>query len=320
MLKQSLILGSLISIALLIYVFYGLDWAVFLQTWQHIQISYLLIAALILWLILWLRAWRWLIISHISASHFIAVWQALNIGYLGNLIYPARAGEVMRVFAFAHLTKTPMAHSLSSSILDRLMDMLLGSLVLLGVLTVHGTQRFGETVLHSAKNLFIVLCLALIALLLWLPHWLRWIEGWRFAETATWKQRGQQWLLQALHSIHPLRHPLRLLLVLTVNSLIFALDYALLWCLLIAFGWNLPYMAAVTTGVFIMLGAMLPTAPGYIGIYQIAAVLGLGLYQIAEAQALAFSIVYQLMSFAIIGTQGGIILFYKGLHFNKASR
>jgi len=320
MLKQGLILGTLISLALLIYVFYGLDWQAFWQAWQNIKISYLLLAVLLLWLILWLRAWRWLIVSHIDKSHFIAVWQALNIGYFGNLVYPARAGEVMRVFAFSHLTKTSMAHSLSSSILDRLLDMLMGSAVLLWVLAIHGAQRFGESVLYSAQSLFLFICISLLIVLLWLPRWLRWVEGWRFAENANWKQRGQTWLLQALSAINPLRHPWRLLGVLLLNSLIFALDYALLWSLFLAFNWTLPYMAAVTMGVFIMLGATLPSAPGYIGVYQIAAVVGLGLYQVAEAEALALSIVCQLLNFAVLGTQGGIIIFYKGLHFNKVAQ
>ncbi len=316
MLKNSLILGSLISFALLIYVFYGLDWQSFWQAWQGLQFEKVLLACVIFWLLLWLRAWRWALVSHVKGQ-LLAIWQALNIGYLGNLIYPARAGEVMRVFAFSHFTHSTMAHSLSSSVLDRLLDILMASLVLLFVLAVHGSEQFGSAVLHSTQSLFVLIVLGLLILLLGLPKWLRWVEGWRFAETATWKQRGQTWLIQALSAIHPLRHPLRLLAILLVNCLIFALDYFLLWLLFRAFGWSLPYMAAVTTGVFMMLGASLPSAPGYIGVYQVAAVLGLGLYQVAEAQALAFSIVYQLMSFVLIGVQGGVIMFYKHIPMNR---
>ena len=60
-----------------------------------------------------------------------------------------------------------------------------------------------------------------------------------------------------------------------LSALAFSLDYSAFWLMLRAFDWSLPVQAAMTVGVFLAIGSLLPAAPGYVGIYQVACVLAL---------------------------------------------
>jgi len=88
-----------------------------------------------------------------------------------------------------------------------------------------------------------------------------------------------------------------------LNLCAMGLDCAGYWLVLRGFGWSLPVSAAVTVDVFLGAGASVPSAPGYLGIYQAACVLALRLYGIGETQALAYSIVVQVFTILIITVQ-----------------
>jgi hypothetical protein len=89
--------------------------------------------------------------------------------------------------------------------------------------------------------------------------------------------------------------------------LAYCVDYAILWLFLGAFEWSLPIHAAMTVGVLLAIGSMLPAAPGYIGIYQIACLLALGPYGIGESAALAYSVVAQGATLLVIGLLGAVV-------------
>jgi uncharacterized membrane protein YbhN (UPF0104 family) len=87
-----------------------------------------------------------------------------------------------------------------------------------------------------------------------------------------------------------------------------------------AIGFDLGLVAAVTVGVILHAGVSLPSAPGYVGVYQVASVIGLGLFGIGVADAVAFSVLHQLLGFAIyLVTGGSSVLFYRSPRFNTAA-
>ncbi|RIK31062.1 MAG: hypothetical protein DCC55_36795 [Chloroflexi bacterium] len=73
-----------------------------------------------------------------------------------------------------------------------------------------------------------------------------------------------------------------------------------MWLVILAFGWTLPFWAAVTVGVFVAAGTSLPSAPGYVGVYQAACMLALGIYGIDGASAVAYAAVLQLLNLVVI--------------------
>src|SRR5512138_2759194 len=90
-------LGILISVVLLYTSLRGLKIA---ETWEVLK------TAQYLWLIpgvavyfvgVWVRAWRWhYLLRPLKKIPTHTMFPVVAIGYMGNNVYPARAGEVLR--------------------------------------------------------------------------------------------------------------------------------------------------------------------------------------------------------------------------------
>ncbi len=311
----AIILGTTLSFALLIYVFYDLDWQQFWTSLKNIHLLGILIASLIFATNILLRSLRWQLIAGIPVTNFKPFWQATNIGYLGNIIYPARAGEVLRIIAIHHFIALPLSRAVTSSVIDRMLDvMFLGGFTLI-LLWIHGHQlnpSFGQGVIYIALCSVIVLSIIVI----YARRWHQWLEQ---KQLPRWKLL-HEWILHGLESVDTFRHTRHLPTTFIITLTVFLLDYYAMWQILLAFGWELPFSAGLAVGVFTVLGASLPSAPGFVGIYQVACIFALGLYNIEQSQAVAYSIILQLTLFLVVGIQGTIAAITCGFNFSKESQ
>src|SRR3954471_8373182 len=66
--------------------------------------------------VFWIRAWRWkaLLDSVKPDTTFHSRFSATMIGFMGNNVFPARAGEFMRAFALTHEEQIPIGASVAS--------------------------------------------------------------------------------------------------------------------------------------------------------------------------------------------------------------
>ena len=63
-----------------------------------------------------------------------------------------------------------------------------------------------------------------------------------------------------------------------------------LWAMMVAYGLQLPFLAAIVVLLVINLGVSLPNAPANVGSYQFFCVLGLSVFQVEKTTATGFSI------------------------------
>jgi uncharacterized protein (TIRG00374 family) len=309
-----IVFGTLLSIVLLVIVFSRLDWSSFFTALKTIRIPELLIAAIVIMLNIALRSLRWTLVARMPLAQFKHFWQAANIGYLGNMIYPARAGEVLRIVAIHNFTPLVLGRAITSAVIDRMFDMIVMGVFTLLVLWVH-SHRVDPSIGKGVIGVFILATIFLIVLILSANQLHSLVQRWM--AQGKWQERLQQWLLHALEGIQAIRQTSHLLIVLLITTSVFVLDYFWMWQIMAAFGWHLPFETALTVGVFLLLSISLPSAPGYIGIYQVACVLALGLYGIDETLAVAYSIVLQLLTFAIMGIQGMLVTVYCGFNLSR---
>jgi uncharacterized protein (TIRG00374 family) len=105
-----------------------------------------------------------------------------------------------------------------------------------------------------------------------------------------------------------------LLYLFFLSALIWLLDVLAIYVLLKAFGFTLPALASFVVMIILIVGIAIPTAPGYIGNWHFACVLGLSFFGLAKAEALSFAVVYHFLSMIIVVVLGGAFL-----PFNKFS-
>jgi uncharacterized protein (TIRG00374 family) len=312
--KFFVVFGSLLSLILLVIVFSMLDWQAFFTALKTVQLSKVFLAGGMVSLVIVLRSLRWTLVARMPLAEFKHFWQAANIGYLGNMIYPARAGEVLKVVAIHHFAPLPLGRAISSAVIDRMLDMIVVGCFTLLVLWIH-SQKIDPSVGKGVIGIFIFATLILTLLIVFVDRLFALVQQRTLQKK--WQQRLQEFILHGLEGIQLFRHAHNIVIVLLLTTLIFMLDYFWMWQIMAAFGWDLPFEAGLTVGVFLLISISLPSAPGYVGIYQVACVLALALYGIDQSLAVAYSIVLQLITFSIMGGQGMLVTMYCGFNLSR---
>jgi uncharacterized protein (TIRG00374 family) len=71
-----------------------------------------------------LRSWRWqVLLEPIGAVSFRSSFRATVIGFAGNLLLPARAGELIRAYVIGHHERVNVASAFATVIVERLLDL-----------------------------------------------------------------------------------------------------------------------------------------------------------------------------------------------------
>jgi glycosyltransferase 2 family protein len=300
-------LGIAISGIFLLIALQQVEWSLFVQALGGVDAKWLMAAWVFLLLGVGLRTARWNVISGKGAAFFSSFWQAVNLGYLGNMILPARAGEILRMAAIHRLASLPHGFAISSAVADRLFDGLSMGLFLIVVFSYHGQGIADSMAMIWLAFFFVFLGMLLTGFIRYgdkLPANMK-----KILHGFSWTDRIRHWYGQAFEGSQVLRNPRRLWVIVWISLAAFMADILMLFMLLTSFGWELPFMAAVSLAVFLVAGSSLPSAPGYVGIYQVACVLALRLFHVDASGAVALSVVLQMLLLSNFLFFGGIAFF-----------
>jgi uncharacterized protein (TIRG00374 family) len=317
--RGTLVVGIAVGLILIGVFALRLDWREFREAIAQVRWSWIVAGAVALLATIAARGARWLAVSGAGMSAFGAYWNATVVGYVGNALYPGRAGEVLRIAALHHAIRVPPGEALASAFMDRMADVVLLTLMTLYVVAFVAHESFGSGIVVSVVAVAsgFITAFAVAA-----------IFGERLHPLLTrvcarlpghWSERVPRWYLQAVAACRGLANPRRLAATALLSALAFCLDYTAFWLMLRAFDWSLPVQAAMTVGVFLAIGSLLPAAPGYVGIYQVACVLALRWYGINESAALAYSVVMQGTTLAVILALGAVAVLRYGASWTRRS-
>lgn len=295
--KTAGVAGFVVGGLFLAFAFYQVSWGAFLDTVEAIRVGWVAMAAIALLLSMFLRSVRWQLVTGLPWADWPRVWEAACIGYLGTAIYPARAGDFLRIFRLQQLTGIGGGLAIGSAAVDRILDGLALCALLL-VMALAWGSRF-----HAQQGVLVVAMFFLgaaggIALFVIRGHWFQGL----FQRVATLNRVGERldrWYQQSLAGLQILRSPRRVFLVFFVQGLVTFLDVLACWWLFRVFGWNhLPFTAAVVVLIYLAAAFSLPSSPGYVGVYQIATLFALRTFEIEESAAVAYGTVFQVVSLA----------------------
>src|SRR3990172_12910603 len=116
-------LGVLISAVFLFFVVRKLDWVGFWLTLKTANYWWIIPGVAVYFVAVWARAWRWhYLLKPIKAIKTGVMFPITCIGYMGNNIYPARAGEVLRAVVLKRKEGVPISASLATIIVERIFD------------------------------------------------------------------------------------------------------------------------------------------------------------------------------------------------------
>jgi uncharacterized protein (TIRG00374 family) len=302
------------------------------QVWGELarsSIPLFLGAALCATLIFPLRARRWKTILQPVAPNqpFGALWRSTAIGMMANNVLPARAGEIARAYALTRQTSVPFATSIASLAVDRLFDMLV--LLLLAVAAFFDpafpreAKIAGQTLGHLAQGSIVLVALVFVALyaLAFFPQQLvKLFELFARRVSPSLEARGKSILMRFSEGLSVLRSPARFSAVLAWTIAHWLLNALGFWLGFKAVGIELPFTAAMFLQNLIALGVALPSAPGFFGVFEKFATVGLGIYGVDAAAATSWAIGFHILSFIPITVIGAWYFSQLGLHMKDINK
>lgn len=316
--QQSLItglLGLVISSVSLWLVVRRLDWPVVGRVFVTIEPIYLLFAVIILVIGIAIRVARWLLLAQVSVAHFGSFFRGLAIGYMANMLLPARAGELIRCYLVSHYAVVPFVLVLTTVVIERVLDgFFLVCWLALALLLRQATQGIMPVVLGA--SLVFVVGLAIILVLGYLGQPItaiatRLVEGLPVAIAL--RARSIRLLTQLVEGAAVVRQPHQFMLVLFMTLLVWSGDFTFNLSVMRALGWQLPLVASILVSACVGLGSAIPSSPGYVGIYQASVALALSSFPVSPEAAFGFSVIMQAVNLLVCIGLGSLALLSIGL-------
>jgi uncharacterized protein (TIRG00374 family) len=320
------VVGIALSIALLWWTLRGVSLA---MVWAELARSNLwlfLASSIAATLIFPLRAIRWRVILEPVAPHLTLgpLWRSIAIGGMVNNLVPARAGEIARAYALTKETSVSFASALASLAVDRLFDMVvllgLGVAALLDPSFPRGARIAGQTLGDLAQGsivLVVILVGGLYALAIFPSQLVRGFEIFARKVSPAVEERGKSALLRFGEGLSVLRSPGHFLSVLLWTIAHWLMNALAFWLGFKAVGIDLGFSAALFLQMLVAIGVALPSAPGFFGVFEKFATVGLAIYGISATAATSWAIGFHILSFIPV-TVIGIYYFSRlGLSFGE---
>lgn len=322
------VLGILVSVALLYYAFRGVDLSEVLAGIREADLFLLTLAGAAATAVFPLRAFRWkpLLQPVAPETRYRSRFGATCIGFMANNLLPARVGEFARAYALSRIEPVRVSASFGSLVVERMFDGLAVVLLLLVSLAwptfpeVSGRDFSGPAALLGAAFVVLFLLLLLMAG--------RPVRSVRFMERVALRflpERARKPVVAALEAflegLAAVRD-WRLVLRVSAWSLAVWLMGALgFWLGFRAFGIDVPFIGGVFLGSVIALAVALPSAPGFFGLFEAGARIGLvEVWGVESSRAVAFAIGFHLAGFIPVTVLGLYYVWRLGFSWSEVEK
>lgn len=318
-------LGLLVSIAFLFLALRGLHLEQIIEIVKSAKLSWLWAVAPVYFLSIWFRSLRWhyllLPIKDIRTSE---IYGMTTIGYMGNNIFPARAGELLRSIVLKHKHKIPIAAALASIIIERIID----GVVMLGFVFFN----LGELNRLTESSGFVgsIRSLALWGSILFISILIVFLLAAKFPGRVnraifqifhrilpqTWQTKVFNTTKRFFTGIEALNSTKILVNVMMISILIWLLETGVYWIVMQAFPFRVSYFALMLMNGILNLSTTLPSAPGYIGTFDAPGIALLGAYGVEKNLAAGFTLVLHAALWLPITLLGAYFFTREGLNWS----
>jgi uncharacterized protein (TIRG00374 family) len=300
-------LGFALTAVCLYYAFRSTNWAEAIELAKHANYFLLLLSAIAATGMFPLRAIRWRSILDpvVPNAPLVPLWRSIAIGMMVNNVALLRAGEIARVFAVTReVPAVTFSTGFASLVVDRVFDAVV-VLLLLGIAVVAGhfpvsTQIAGYSFARIAIGFAVVPVAMLIVLyaLVFVPDTLiRIFEMFARRVSPTIERRGSEILRKFADGLSVLRSPKHFAAVFWWTLLHWLLQPVAFWLAFRAFGIDVPWSATLLVQGIIVILVALPGAPGFFGMFELGATIGLGVYGVDASLASTWALVFHVASF-----------------------
>ncbi len=323
-------LGVLISALFLWLALRGLNLAAFWTAVRSARYAWILPGVAVYLLGLWVRAWRWhYLLRPVQKIPCRETFPITCIGYMGNNIYPARAGEVLRAVILKRRRGVPVSASLATIIVERIFDgvvMLAFVFLNLPELTslatadsgfvgnLHDLTMFGVGIFFGMLGLFLLAAM--------FPRFTAGMGRWLIQRLipARWRTQAGGILERFLAGLASLRSPLNVFMVFLTSLAIWLLETGKYWFVMHAFDFQVGFFALMLMNGVVNLATTIPSAPGYIGTFDTPGIAVLRAYGVEQGVAAGYTLVLHVALWLPVTLLGAWYLAREGIRWSETLR
>lgn len=319
------ILGILISVALLYYAFRGVDLHEVALRIREANPWLLIAASIAATVVFPLRGVRWgpLLRPVYPGSRFKPRFAATCIGFMANNLLPARVGEFARAYALSRLEPVRASASFGSLVVERIFD---GITVVSFLLIALAWPTFpvfsGRDFSGAATALGIVFIIGFTGLVLMVHAPARAVRVFQRTLGRVLPSKVRRPIVDTLEAflegVAAIREWRLVLITLGWSVAVWGTGAVAFWLGFKAFGLDVPFVGAVFLQSVIALAVALPSAPGFFGLFEAGARIGLvEVWGVESSQAVAFALGFHIAGFIPITVLGLYYLWRLGLSWRE---
>ncbi|MFN2226940.1 MAG: lysylphosphatidylglycerol synthase transmembrane domain-containing protein [Anaerolineae bacterium] len=287
-------LGMAISAIFLYFALRGLDLP---TVWQHMKEAeywWLLPGVAIYFFGVWARTWRWhYMLRALKPVPLRRLFPVVCIGYMGNNIYPARIGELLRAYVLRQKEGVSVSASLATILVERIFDgvvMLLFVFVGLPLAPAIPDEWRRFVVIFSllffgALGVFFIIAAS--------PQRAQAVYGWvierlvpgRFREPV----RG--FADRFMEGLYFLRSGRDVAMIFVTSLVVWLAETGKYWFVMHAFPFEVSFFALMLMNGVVNLFTTIPSAPGYVGTFDEPGIEILKVFGVNENIAGAYTLV-----------------------------
>ncbi|MEM9953777.1 MAG: lysylphosphatidylglycerol synthase transmembrane domain-containing protein [Chloroflexota bacterium] len=315
------VIGVVISIVFLVIAFRGLQPQDFMSSLSDVNVGLLLVGALTYFIAVVVIAWRWqFLLQSVQSVPLTDLTKIVAIGYMGNNVYPLRAGEALRLFLLKRNHDMPITSSATTVVVERVFDgIVMLSFILIGLFLLDVTSQQIQQILQFAVPIFAIAVIVFFVLASF-PKALR---GLIVRLASILPERLETVALDLSESIligfGSLRSPLHLIGAVVTSYSTWAIEAGVYWIVMQAFDLQLSYPVALLVVGTVNLAGLIPASPGQVGIYEFFVSSVLIAVGIGETMALAYAVVVHIVIWLPITLVGFFFLIQYGLGWSAIS-
>ncbi len=299
-----------LSLLFLILVFHGIDFKRLMDTFSEFNYKMLFAIVPLILSAMVLRGVRWkYLLNENKNMSVLELSEIFMVGTALNIYLPARAGDFFRAYFLGEKHNRPKLEVIASIVIERIIDGLtvlfilfsatclyyragwtfriseIAALFFLGSLgTIYFTVKYNKTnqIADYLKKIFSNFQNKTVSILV----------------SAIEKVRD--WINTFLNSASKILETRKLLTAGSISFMIWSIECLIIYILILGFGINIHFSAALFVIGFIALASVIPSSSIYIGPFQYAFILALSIYNIDKSSSLAISFMLQTVNMLVL--------------------
>jgi uncharacterized protein (TIRG00374 family) len=328
--EPRLLVRAAVSLALLAFLVWRVDLSAAWDALRQANYAALLPALVFYFAGVAVRTVRWQILLRpiLPETRLLKLYEVVVIGYMANDVLPARLGEVVRAFVLNRRTGVRKSAILGTIVVERIFD----GITMIGFIAVSALfitlNEDLDRLLKLGGVLFLVAFAAFIYLALSPSRITRLIDlllgqgplGLVIPESI--RLRAHRVSASFIAGLQVLRSGQAVAGVLGTSILAWVLETSMYWVLgEWGFNLNLPFAAYMITTAAANLSTLVPSTPGYVGVFDFVAKAVLeNLFNITRAVATSYVIVLHAALYFPVTLWGIIYMFRESLSWSDLGR